>query len=279
MPPTLSPDDKCQYVYKFGATCGRSRWQHSTIYYSHSFEEKAPPKWRPSQYKWADVLADKNLQDLHNARISAKFDKDHDLYDTVMAEIDDYLAEKSKTPTPEEYCAYRRGGEVCGRPKPTHDEFHRFVENSRCGYRHWSDLQCTGTRDDHKWTTHEFVEQKPQTNKREATPEPKTDLTIREFQTKLPWTIKYSEDFRANPQSHKDFAHAVTHVVKAVGHLATVVDDFDHRRASMDDRHVASWLADLVICALRAANTHPGGVIDLQTAVLERIEKKNSVKL
>lgn len=109
------------------------------------------------------------------------------------------------------------------------------------------------------------------------------DLTIRELQTNLPWTIKYSADFRANPQSHKDFAHALTHVFKAAGVLATFVDDMDHRKETAllanNEAAYSKYLADLVICALRAANTFPGGVVDLQRAVEERLESKNDVKL
>lgn len=107
-----------------------------------------------------------------------------------------------------------------------------------------------------------------------------TDKTIRELQTTLPWTIRYSRDYRANPQTHKDFAHALVHVTKASGHLAGLVDDMDHDREVADDptlrERFSKYLADLVVCALRAANTFPGGVVDLQRAVEERITKKNA---
>ncbi len=104
--------------------------------------------------------------------------------------------------------------------------------------------------------------------------------TIRELQTTLPWTIRYSRDFRANPQSHKDFAHAMVHAAKAVGKLMALVDDMDHDRDVADapalrEQH-AKYLADLVVCALRAANTFPGGVVDLQTATENRIATKNA---
>lgn len=108
-------------------------------------------------------------------------------------------------------------------------------------------------------------------------------MTIRELQTNLPWTIKYSQDFRSSPVTHKDFAHALHHVSKAAGKLHALADDMDH------DRHVAlfkeireeneKYVADLVVCALRIANTFPGGVIDLERVVIERIENKNNVLL
>lgn len=109
------------------------------------------------------------------------------------------------------------------------------------------------------------------------------DLTIREFQTKLPWTIKYSQDFRSSPISHKDFSHALHHVSKAAGRLHALADDMDHDRdisltVSLKESY-GKYIADLVVCALRLANTFPGGSLDLQQAVHERIESKNEVKL
>ena len=57
----------------------------------------------------------------------------------------------------------------------------------------------------------------------------------------------------------------------------------DHDRNIADFKDLRSdqekYVADLVICALRIANTFPGGVIDLQKAVQDRIEGKNGVKL
>lgn len=110
-----------------------------------------------------------------------------------------------------------------------------------------------------------------------------TDLTIREFQTKLPWTIRYSQDFRSSPATHKDFAHALHHVSKAAGKLHGLADDMDHDREIANDptlrERYGKYVADFVVCALRMANTFPGGVLDLQTAVHERIESKNEAKL
>lgn len=107
-----------------------------------------------------------------------------------------------------------------------------------------------------------------------------TDKTIRELQSSLPWTAHYHHDFRASPMTHKDFQHGLLHVTKASGGLATILNDAEHGGVSWDhevERHqVGKFLADLVICALRMANTCPDGVIDLQAAVQERIVSKNN---
>jgi hypothetical protein len=104
-------------------------------------------------------------------------------------------------------------------------------------------------------------------------------VTMREIQTSLPWTIRYSRDFRANPQPHKDFAHGLVHVAKATGKLMALVDDMDHDRQVADDPKLrdtyGKYVADLVVCAMRIANTFPGGVLDLEKAVLDRLREKN----
>jgi hypothetical protein len=109
------------------------------------------------------------------------------------------------------------------------------------------------------------------------------DFTLREFQTSLPWTVRFSRDFRASPMAHKDFAHTLHHVSKAAGRLHGLADDMDHNRDIADQPQLRAeygrYVADLVICALRLANTFPGGVLDLQKAVHERIEGKNPVVL
>ncbi len=102
------------------------------------------------------------------------------------------------------------------------------------------------------------------------------DRTIRDLQSSLPWTGHYHRDFRATPMVHKDFAHALLHVHKAGGVLASVVNEAEHGGHDFAHDQVAKYVADLVICALRMANTCPNGVIDLQRQVEERIAGKNA---
>lgn len=102
------------------------------------------------------------------------------------------------------------------------------------------------------------------------------ELTLKDIQDLLPWTIKYSKDFRNNPQPHKDFTHAVIHVQKALGKVSAMIDDMDHGKGARIDP--SPYVADLVVCALRMANTAPRK-FDLNKAVIERLEKKNGVKL
>jgi hypothetical protein len=101
---------------------------------------------------------------------------------------------------------------------------------------------------------------------------------LRELQNSLPWTIRYHRDFRSNPQAHKDFEHALLHVFKAAGKLAAICNDAEHGGHDFNHNEVAPYVADLVVCALRMANTCPNQVIDLQAAVEDRIATKNQLK-
>ena len=104
------------------------------------------------------------------------------------------------------------------------------------------------------------------------------DLTITELQAQLPCGDNYSTEFHANPQEHKDFAHALTHIFKAAGKLAAEVEVLDHGLPFAPEV-VTKMLADLVICTMRMANKRPGGAVDLQRAVEDRLESKNDLKL
>jgi len=105
------------------------------------------------------------------------------------------------------------------------------------------------------------------------------DLTLRDLQTCLPWTVHYHHDFRASPMTHKDFGHALLHVTKACGKIAAVVNDAEHGGSTFKPEDVDRYVADLVVCALRMANTCPGRTIDLQRTVIDRIEQKNQAEL
>lgn len=110
------------------------------------------------------------------------------------------------------------------------------------------------------------------------------DVSLRWTQENLPWTIPYSKEFnKASTQSmlpHLDMQHAMIHVLKSMGKLAARFDQMDHgTNLTSDGEDVPNIVADLVVCALRMANTSPWGRFDLADAVRERLEKRNNVKL
>lgn len=105
-------------------------------------------------------------------------------------------------------------------------------------------------------------------------------MNILEIQERLPWSLPYGAGFKLDTTTYKDFQHALVHISKASGKLWTMVEDAAHDRESFFPKaDVEKYLADLVICAMRMANTNPTGLIDLQKAVIERLESKNGVRL
>lgn len=103
-------------------------------------------------------------------------------------------------------------------------------------------------------------------------------VTIKELQEHLgrSWGMgTYSEEFKDCGLEHKNFEHALLHITKASGKLAAMVEAADHKDAPLFPRGKArKYVADLVICAIRMAKMVPGGEINLQEAVLERLEEK-----
>lgn len=96
------------------------------------------------------------------------------------------------------------------------------------------------------------------------------------------WTDKsYSAEFRASPCQYKDFQHAIMHALKAGNKLMEMVEEADHTgpEGAFPQEKVEKFVADLVICAVRLANKTPGGQLDLERAVFDRIEEKMGVKL
>lgn len=108
-------------------------------------------------------------------------------------------------------------------------------------------------------------------------PEPRGALSLREMQERLPWTIPYSPAFVASPEPHRNLAHDVMHVMKSLGRIAALAEDFDHGRPPrMTREQLAKELADLPICALHIAKTNPLGPIDLHEAVVTHSELRNA---
>lgn len=104
-------------------------------------------------------------------------------------------------------------------------------------------------------------------------------MKISELQATLPRNAhSYSEAFKASTVPHRDYAHAYLHVQKALGRLADALDSADHLdnvvAAFAAHPPGAKYLADIVICAVRMANTNPEGPIDLERAIRDRLAEK-----
>jgi hypothetical protein len=105
-------------------------------------------------------------------------------------------------------------------------------------------------------------------------------MTLTEIQKQLPWGKPYSEKFNALDLPYKDFQHAIQHTMKALGKLSAIIEDADHGQGLFFPKEeVEKYLADVVICAIRAASVTPVIPINIEEAVIRRIEAKNGITL
>ena len=77
-----------------------------------------------------------------------------------------------------------------------------------------------------------------------------------------------------NPCSGSDANHALTHMMKALGKIASALNDAEHENRDLKSDEIGKYLADLVICAARLSHD----VIDLDAAVISRFAEKFPIK-
>lgn len=108
---------------------------------------------------------------------------------------------------------------------------------------------------------------------------------LKQLQAELPkvWTDElYSKEFQASTAKDRDFRHALLHLLKASSKLIEMPETADHDGVNTGT-YVEGWaekyLADVVICAVRLASSHPLGAIDLDKAVRDRLKTKMGLVL
>ncbi len=67
-----------------------------------------------------------------------------------------------------------------------------------------------------------------------------------------------------------DAGHALVHMTKALGKVASALNDAEHEKRELRPDEIEKYLADLVICSSRFAH----GVVDLEAAVVARLAEK-----
>jgi hypothetical protein len=78
------------------------------------------------------------------------------------------------------------------------------------------------------------------------------------------------ENQEANPCHGSDPNHALIHMTKALGKVASALNDAEHQDRAIRSDEIDKYLADLVICAARFAND----VVDLDAACASRLAEK-----
>lgn len=93
-------------------------------------------------------------------------------------------------------------------------------------------------------------------------------MDLKELQNEVNnrWSLQVN-----NPCHHSaDAHHALIHLTKAIGKLASAVNDAEHENRPLRADEVQNYLADLVICSARFGH----GVVDLETACISRLAEK-----
>lgn len=67
-----------------------------------------------------------------------------------------------------------------------------------------------------------------------------------------------------------DPAHALVHMTKALGKVASALNDAEHEHRPLRANEIEKYLADLVICAARFGS----GTVDLDAACKARLAEK-----
>jgi hypothetical protein len=80
------------------------------------------------------------------------------------------------------------------------------------------------------------------------------------------WAAQISNPCHRSANSN----HALVHMTKALGKLASALNDAEHQERLIHPDEVDKYLADLVICAARFARND----IDLDAACLARLAEK-----
>jgi len=104
---------------------------------------------------------------------------------------------------------------------------------------------------------------------------------IRELQKTQPWTDLWSEDYKKDPRSYKGLEHCLINIVAKAGAILQRIEMSDHYgpdySLGLDAKKDKEALAYIIMSALKAANVHPHGLIDIASAI-EGDLKRRTIK-
>lgn len=107
-------------------------------------------------------------------------------------------------------------------------------------------------------------------------------LKLLQERLQILWTNEqYSPIFNGYGALHRDFDHALKHVIKPAIKLQNMCEEADHVGGGLawSQPEIEKYLADVIISAVRAARTSPKGPVDLEKAIRERIRSKMCAEL
>jgi len=94
---------------------------------------------------------------------------------------------------------------------------------------------------------------------------------MKDYQKIMPWTDLWSEDFLKDPREYKQFEHCMINIVAKAGAILQRIEMADHYgkdySLALDKAADQRALAIIIMSALKAANVHPDGVLDIEKEI------------
>lgn len=102
---------------------------------------------------------------------------------------------------------------------------------------------------------------------------------IRELQDKMPWTDLWSDDFLSDPRSYKKFEHCLVNIIAKSGKILQRIEMADHYGSdyelAINANEDCRDLAIIIMSALKAANVHPDGKLDIEQSINRDLKRRN----
>lgn len=101
---------------------------------------------------------------------------------------------------------------------------------------------------------------------------------LKATQAAMPWTSLWSADYLADPRSYKDLQHCLINIVAKAGAILQRIEVADHHGEAaahaINRDEDATALAYIVMSAMKAANIHPQGKIELADYIAADLNRR-----
>lgn len=92
------------------------------------------------------------------------------------------------------------------------------------------------------------------------------DLKKLQHEVNASWSLQLGNPCHKSANAN----HALIHLTKALGKIASAINDAEHEERPLQAKEVEKYLADLVICSMRLSD----GLVDLDAACIARLKEK-----
>ena len=101
---------------------------------------------------------------------------------------------------------------------------------------------------------------------------------FKKLQAEMPWTDLWSADFGGDPRPYKNIEHCLINIVAFAGEILRRIERADHYGQdyvqAIDQDKDGEALSYIVMSAMKAANVHPKGKIELADHMAPDLERR-----